>query len=139
MGDLYLGMLILALASAGLFAITRRSSRSLSAWLCNALAASVIVTAAIYSRLVWQQVELAEFLPFSNLIVVGNWFPLLAAVVAGLAWHRIHGGGFRKGVSCLAVTGAAWLAVVFPLLGEPPDCGNRWSRDGFGRDDCRRR
>ena len=33
----------------------------------------------------------AQVLPFSNLIVVGNWQPLMVSVLAGLLWHRLPG------------------------------------------------
>jgi len=131
MGDLYLGMVILAVLAAAVFALGRAWSGRLPAWACNVLCVGVILLAAWYAETLWQSVALAQFLPFSNLIVVGNWFPLLAAGLAGLGWTRISGGPARKLTTLGILTAVAWLAVVFPMLGQAPRCGDEWTREGF--------
>lgn len=71
---------------------------------------------------------LARWLPFSNLVVVGNWSPLAAAFLAGLAWRRIPGGIPRKYVLLVPLMGLCLYRAYGPLAGEPPRCGDLWER-----------
>lgn len=130
MADLYAGIAILGLLSVLVFLIAAKVGGRLSPVQTNVLASVVLLVAAIYTKTIWQEVALATLLPFSNLIVIGNWFPLLAAVVAGLVWQR-PGGALRRAVSCVALCGVAWLAVMWPVLGEPPVCRESVTTDGF--------
>ncbi len=131
MSDLYLGMLVLAALSVACLTISLWIGSRISPAVCDTAAIVVVALAALYAQSLWQKVSLAQALPFSNLIVVGNWFPLLASVVAGLAWRRIPGGWFRKAISNVTLCGTAWFAVLYPIFGEVPRCANAWTPDGF--------
>jgi hypothetical protein len=72
-------------------------------------------------------------LPLSNLIVIGNWLPLAAAFVAGLAWRLIPGGVLRRGWPVLILLGLGAFAAIQPLVGEPPECHDHWDHDGICR------
>lgn len=129
--DLYLGMLLVAAISGLAVAAGWRVQHHLSSRSCDVLAIAVVISAGFYGNFVWQRVALAELIPFSNLIVVANWFPIFAALLIGLAWERIPGGRLRRGLPCTVLYLAAWFAVVSPLLGESPSCENVWTDDGF--------
>ncbi|MCA9141231.1 MAG: hypothetical protein H6823_11820 [Planctomycetaceae bacterium] len=124
--DLLLGLLLLAIATMFATALGWQIGRRISGAWCDCFAVVVVVTAGIYGNFVWQRVSLAEAIPFSNLIVVANWFPIFAAFLVALAWQRIPGGSFRRGLSGVSLNLAAWFAVVYPLLGESPSCGDIW-------------
>lgn len=131
MGDIYTSLAILAFWAFSIFTATLWFGAQMKPIQLNALAIATTMLAGVYAMTLWQQVAMASLLPFSGLIVLSNWFPLLAAVVSGLAWHRIPGGTLRKAVPCVGLCATAWLAVLFPLLGEPPACDDLWTRDGF--------
>ncbi|MCA9122981.1 MAG: hypothetical protein H6822_02985 [Planctomycetaceae bacterium] len=131
MVDLFLGMLLLAVASAVALAAGLYVERQLSYRACDTLAIGVVLFAGIYGHSIWQRVALAELFPFSNLIVVANWFPIFAAFIIGLAWKRIPGGHCRRCLPSLALYLTAWFAVVTPILGESPRCDDVWTEDGF--------
>jgi hypothetical protein len=130
MSDLVVGFAIIALAAAGLFLLTCWLARRLSPWQCDVAALAVVILLIAYIRTVWYDPRLAELLPFSNLIVVGNWLPLFAATLAALVWRRMSGTIVRRRITASQLAVAGVLAAVFPLLGTVPRCGDRWDKLG---------
>lgn len=143
MTDLYLGLAIMTLLSGVLFGLTLLVTRRAPMWVVDGLAGLVVVGIAVYARWLWEETFVARLLPFSNLIVVSNWFPLAAAVLAGLVWRRIGNtpakflglgkGEFgslpRKLFAAIVLFGAAFFSMIWPLLGEAPECGTDWQGD----------
>lgn len=132
MYDLILGAVILAGLSLAVFAAVACASRRWALWACDCVAVVVIVLLGFYIRDVWDNIELARWLPFSNLIVLGNGFPLAMAVLAGLAWNRVPPPVTRKIFTPLLLLGASVFAVYFPFRGEVPECLYVWE-DGVCR------
>ncbi len=126
MGDIYLGLLILAVLDGALFIAGRAVAQRLSSHRCNRVAAFVFLLAAIYARVLWDHCVLARLLPFSNLIVLGNWCPLAAGFLSGLALKPSAQPGWRRWVSVIGFQGAAFAAVLTPLMGSAPRCGDDW-------------
>ncbi|MCA9071550.1 MAG: hypothetical protein KDA84_21635 [Planctomycetaceae bacterium] len=129
MSDLLWGFAILAILPAAMFALafvlTRpRKGRRLE-WLVAATALGVIC----YAMFLWDNILLAKLLPFSNLIVLGNWFPPFLGFLGGLAWNGITGSWLKKGVYLVGMLVLAIFAVVKPLQGTIPDCNDRWLND----------
>jgi len=131
MDDIYLGLAILFTSSIALFATALWLSQRRSRLVCNCLATSSIIALVLYIRFVWYSTDLAKLLPYSNLIVIGNWFPLVAAFLAGLVWRMVPGSKARRSLWLLTLATASVLAAVFPFLGEPPRCGHSWDQRGF--------
>jgi hypothetical protein len=65
-------------------------------------------------------------LPFSNLIVLSNWQPLLVSALAGLLWHRLPAQVWRKSTVTVALVAACLLSVYRPILAQPPAMHDRW-------------
>lgn len=141
MSDLALGILVLAGLSAIGFVAGSRLGRTLPerlAMLAGLAAAGALVA---YLALLSDDVVLAELLPVSSLIVVGNAVPPLASLLAGLAWSMIprEAGGpgrpvpiavnLRRLAVVVALEAAGWLAVARPLWGDAPRCRDRWEGD----------
>ena len=126
MADLYWAVVLMAALAGAAFWLSFQGTRSAPRWVCDALAAATILGVIVYARYVWQSPRLATFLPYSCLIVLGNWFLPAMGFLAGLVWRRVPGGLARKSVSfaALAITGS--YATLSPLLGVAPSCGNRW-------------
>ena len=124
--DLWWGFaLVLALAVA-LFLATASVARRLSSPALSGLAVLVVGALLLYIRSIWYDVRLANWLPFSNLIVVGNWLPLFAAVLAGVTWQKTRGCSWRRFGFAGALGCTALYALVYPVLGTAPRCESRW-------------
>ena len=129
MADLYVGLVILGGLAFAMFLGSLWCSYRISRVLSDLLAMLVVVVMFFYIRYLWYDVRLTTILPFSNLIVVGNWLPPLAGLLAGFSWRRIYGRIFRKTFCTSSLAVAACYAAVLPMLGEPPECGNEWDGD----------
>src|SRR5262249_5213226 len=108
---------------------------------------TTLATAA-YVAFLYNDVLIAKLLPFSNLIVVGNWIPPLTGLLAGLAWSLIprparptapatsttqpHAGESsrivlaRRLAVVVSLQTLGWLTVLRPLWGVAPRCRDRW-------------
>ena len=131
MADLYVGLVVLGGLSIGLFAGSLWCSYRISQLLSDLLAMLVVALMFFYIRHLWYDVRLTRILPFSNLVVIGNWLPPLAGLLAGFAWRRIYGRIFRKTICTSALAIAAGYAAVLPMLGEAPECRNDWNFEGI--------
>lgn len=130
MSDLLIGYVIIAALAAGLLLLTCWASRRLANWQCDVAAVAVVGLLIAYIRTIWYDPRLAELLPFSNLIVLGNWLPLFAAALAGLVWRRTAGARLRRAYTMAELGFVGALAAAFPLLGSVPQCGDRWDKLG---------
>ena len=133
MGDLYVGLAILFLASVAAFTGAVRFPRVSSKRRGLALMLAAGVATALYGWLLRDSVLLARCLPFSNLVVVGNWYPIAASVLAGLAWRHTPGGRLRRGWPVVGLAAVGVFAAIHPLLGRTPACGDRWDQQGICR------
>ncbi len=141
MSDLYLGIAIQVALMGGAFLLAWGMTRRASTVVCDLLAAITVIGIAVYARWFWENSLMATLLPFSNLIVVSNWFPLAAGFLAGLVWQRIRdtperipGIGTFRGLprrifSTVILAAAGVATLIAPLLGSPPVCGNEWQGD----------
>ncbi len=130
MGDIFLGLCILAGLACGLFQSGRLVAQRVSRRSANFLAALTFVGLAAYIIGLWDQVRLAQWLPFSNVIVLGNWFPLAAGFLGGLAFELSPRPGIRRLMPAASIQLAAVAAVIWPLIGSAPVCGNAWHSSG---------
>lgn len=126
MGDIYLGLLILAFFAIVAFGIGRAIGRRVSSRAANWLCLLTVVGLVAYIGCVWDKTTLVKWLPYSNLIVLGNWFPLEAGFLGGLASTQVGMAAWRRGLTIVVLQLAGIVVVLFPLLGESPRCGNAW-------------
>ncbi len=141
MCDLYLGIAIQVALMGVWFLLAWGMTRRASTVVCDLLAAITVIGIAVYARWFWENSLMATLLPFSNLIVVSNWFPLAAGFLAGLVWQRIRdtperipGIGTFQGLprrifSAVILAAAGIATLIAPLLGSLPVCGNDWQGD----------
>lgn len=128
MSDLIFAACILAGVSLAIFVTTARLARRLPRRLCDALAVAVVLGIGFYTRDVWDHTIVAEWLPVSSLIVLGNWFPPGIAVLAGLAWERVPPPLPRRIAPMLLLSASAAYSVYYPFRGEVPECHDRWEQ-----------
>ncbi len=131
MTDLYVGLAILGGLTIAMFLGSLWCSHRISRVMSDLLAMLVVVVMFFYIQHLWYNVRLTTFLPFSNLVVIGNWLPPLAGLLAGFAWRRIYGRVVRKTLCTSALAVVAGYAAVAPMLGEPPLCYDQWDVDGI--------
>jgi hypothetical protein len=128
MSDLIVGYAAIAAGAVIVFLATVWSARRLSPRAVDLVSVVVVAAMFLYIRQVWYHPVIAEWLPLSNLIVVGNWLPLFSAAIAGLVWRRTAPAPQRRMLTLSALAGSATLAAVFPLLGSAPQCSDKWDR-----------
>ncbi len=126
MYDLVVGIFVIGLLSALLFVTSLRLSRTLGDRTVHLLGILTVALIVCYVVHVQGHPELSRVLPFSNLIVVSNWQPLLVSVLAGLMWHRMPGRAWRRALPTTALVGACLLGVYRPILARPPKMNDRW-------------
>jgi hypothetical protein len=127
--DLLIGVLIIGLLSAMLFIVSLRLSRALGDRLNNLLAIMIVTLIVGFVVHVQGRIALARVLPFSNLIVVSNWQPLLVSALAGLIWRRLPRQFWRRSIVTVALVGACLTSVYSPILAAPPTLQDRWDGD----------
>lgn len=128
MTDLYVGVAIMTVLSVILGVATAIVSRKAPDRLVDLLALLTITLIVAYIVWLWDDISLAHLLPFSNLIIVGNWMSLLAGVLAGLVWRRLRKQGFRRVVVVILLGGIGFYSLIQPMLGEPPECQDKWQQ-----------
>ncbi len=131
MTDLYFGMAVMAVLSVIVFAASFRIAGRCSRSVIDALALLIVAGIFAYIRYAWYHTRLATLLPYSNLVILGNWFPLAAGALAGLAWHRVPGRVWRKSFSVVGLVGAAAYTLMWPVCGTAPRCEDAWTADGI--------
>ena len=127
MGDIYLGLLVLAVFSTAMFGAGRAIGRRVSPRAANWLSLLTVISLVAYIACVWDKTLLVGLFPFSNLIVLGNWFPLVAAFLGGLAFSQIAMPPWRRSLTAFGLQLAAVVVVLFPFMGDVPRCGHVWS------------
>src|SRR5262245_48393073 len=116
MNDLVWGILIIGLLSAMLLVGTLRVARSLQPRTANLLAIMIVAMLLAYALLLHDSVALTHILPVSNLIVLGNWTPLLVAVFAGVVWWRIPASTIRRTMVVGAIVAVCLVTIYRPIL-----------------------
>ncbi len=128
--DLYAGLAIMAIATFFVLALTIRLTRTISKREATGTGIVVAMLILLYFKYIWNQTLISRFLPVSNLVLLSNWFPLIAAFLAGITWTHGYGSRLRRALfGGTLISLAAWL-LVHPLLGSPPQCKNKWDRNG---------
>lgn len=127
--DLLTGLSIILAITLVAFVATVRLSRERSPRTRNLIGIGTIAIGTAYFCIAWNQPLLAQLIPTSGLIVLGNWFPVFAAVLAGLV-HVDVTSPVRRAVPIAALSLVAAGAMAYPMLGARPECGAAlWQRD----------
>lgn len=126
MTDLYLGIAAMLILGLGCFHTTRRMATGWPRWTNDALALLAVLLILAYVRSWWNDPRLTLILPYSNLIIIGNWFLPLIGVLAGLTWARLVERRSRRWVAIVLLFGAGTYSTLSPVLGQPPRCTNQW-------------
>lgn len=127
--DLLQGLAVLCLLSGAIFECGFRLARGGRRW----ISATLFCLASAIAAGAWLhgQLHVARILPFSNVILVGNWLPLAAAMLmGGIAAVRQMPAGRRIVLAGMLGT-VAWYTVVEDLSAPAPPVGPPRFWQGF--------
>ena len=127
MSDLLSLLLLLSLASGALFFTTARLTRNCHPHTRNLIALLTVLGGGLYIAFLWNHPRLTTLIPHGSVLILGNWFPLLAAVLSGVTWSSQSGRSrARKSVLSSVIVGVAVWSAIHPIIGSQPECENRW-------------
>jgi hypothetical protein len=127
MTDLWLAAGAMAGTSAVLFCFGLALGRRLSPRAAAAVALTACAFIVAFVLLLSDNILLARLLPFSSLIVLGDWLPPAVALLAGLAWRRMPGHAARKAVLVFPLVALCGFRSYGHLFGDVPALGpDRW-------------
>lgn len=129
MWDIYWGLAVSLALSVMLFLTARAVGKRLSSRLSTLLVCALLLLIIVYIRDIWNTRWIASLLPFSNLIVLGNWLPQATAILSGLSWHVLPSQAYRRPVYAGLLLLLSLYAQCHPLWGNVPECRDEWSQD----------
>lgn len=91
-----------------------------------ALLSTCVGLIVLYLFYLWDDILLANLLPFSNLIVIGNWLPPMTGLIAGIAWKSMPGSLRRRNGYTAVEILIAGIAMLLPVWGTAPECEEHW-------------
>jgi len=127
--DIWTGLIFVAIVFVAIVLLTQRVSTLVSGTTRSLIGAGALLFGAAYVVYAQNDVRLARYLPFSNLLVVGNAVPYFAAVIVGLVGAEPRLSIPRRIVATTALAFISTYATVKPLLGVVPACKNDWNGD----------
>ena len=129
MGDIFFGIGVMCIAGAAMFVVGLRLTHKLPHRMCLGLATLTVALTFGYGRVIRDRIVFAKVLPFSNLVVLGNLFPIFSGLLAGLAWGLIPGKAWRKCITIVPLIMIA-LHVSYSWLFLPvPSTHDDWKGD----------
>lgn len=129
MADIVIGALIMLAICSLVFIVGLKATQHRSKRLGNLVAIFVVLLTIAYIVFLWDHAALTRLIPLSNVIVLGNFFPIGAAVLSGVACGRLSKYPLRQGVTALAMLIAGGIGLFWPMLGFPPECKGEWEGD----------
>ena len=124
--DICIGIATVVVLAVGLFALGLRLTGPLSNRVTVVIELLIVISIVLYARALCDSALLARVLPFSNVIVLGNWLPLFAGFLAGVAWRHIPGRVWRRCVTVVPLVLVATYCAYGGMLAPPPQCGDQW-------------
>jgi hypothetical protein len=127
MNDLRLAAAVMAAVTIAAFALGLALGRRLPPRAGAALAFAVCAFIVAFVFHLSDRLLIARLLPFSGVIVLGDWLPPAVAVLAGLAWRRMPGAPWRRAVLVVPLVTICGLRSYGRLFGDVPPLGQaRW-------------
>ncbi|MDB4794322.1 hypothetical protein OAG51_02760 [Pirellulaceae bacterium] len=128
--DIYLGIAIMIVVSSLFNSFTLIIVSRFRRRIADFFAILAMFGMIIYIAFLWDKAEITWFVPYSNAIIVGNWFPIVTAVLSALVYHRIRQKGIRKYAPVIVLNLVGIYAMLHPIIGDTPICENKV--DEFG-------
>lgn len=78
----------------------------------------------VYLTCLWDAPILVKLLPYSGVIILGNWLPVVASWFAGVCSSTVGIPAWRRVVFSAGLMGLSVYSLMSPLIGESPRCMN---------------
>ena len=127
MADIYSGAMIMLSICSLLWIVGLKATQHRSGRLGLMVASLVVLIIVAYIVFFWDNAILTSLIPYSNVILLGNFFPIGAAVLSGVACGRLKEFPFRQAATAIAMLIAGGVGLFWPLLGSPPECKDKWA------------
>ncbi|MEC9091194.1 MAG: hypothetical protein VX438_00715 [Planctomycetota bacterium] len=131
--DIYSGIVIMIFVSILFFWFTVIVSSKFPRRVADVFAVFALLGMILYIRYLWDKAEISWFVPYSNAIILGNWFPVITAILSALVYHRIPGEKFRKYGMVTLLNLVGIYALFQPIVGITPECKNQIDEFGIAR------
>lgn len=131
--DLLIGFALIIAISSALAWVANRLAKGYAQRTKAILCCTVMATASLWWVGLRHQPLSAHILPFSNLIILGNWTPLFCAVLAGIAFGSSKGPVLRRLLAPLCLMLVGFYTLIHPLLGNKPTIGPPMTTAGVVR------
>lgn len=102
-----------------------------SAQFANIIALTSVVALLVFGGAIHGSIRLAEWLPLSSVIVLGNWFPLVSALFAGVILGQRTAPLPRRTASGLLILSLGMYAVATDLMVQTIPPSRSRFRDGI--------
>jgi hypothetical protein len=122
MADLYSSLIFMGLLSAAAVVAGSQAAGTGSPRVVIGSQAVAAVLMLVYMSCLWERPLLAQLLPFSSTIVLGNWLPVLGCFCSGICLRTLSIRLWRRVLLSSLLCGLAGYSLVSPLLGESPMC-----------------
>lgn len=133
MTDIYSGAFIMLSICSLLWIVGLKATQHRSRRLGNLVASLVVLMIVAYIVFLWDNAVLTSLIPYSNVIVLGNFFPIGAAVLSGIACGRLSKFRGRQAATAIGMLFAGVAGLAWPMIGRTPECGDKWDREGIHR------
>lgn len=121
MWDIYAGIGIIVAVSILFFAFTRLISSRFPRRVADGFAVLTMLLMCLYIYFLWDQAEVVWLVPYSNAIIIGNWFPVITAMLSALVYRRVPPRSPRKYWVVILLNLVGFFALVQPILGKVPE------------------
>lgn len=128
--DLAWGLLVLAGVSLLIFIVSSRVAQQASSHTSTIMAAVACGCMVVFSLTVHGKLVIAQWLPLSNAIILGNALPPGAALLAGVLAGRRSIPIWRRWLLIVGLTVGCWWSVLVNFLPGPQHSDGRWTSDG---------
>ncbi len=130
MADLVRGLLILAGVSLVIFITSAQIARRVSSRVSTMMAAVACIFMVVFSLTVHGKLVIAQWLPLSNAIILGNLLPPGAALLTGVLSGRRSIPGWRRWLLIVCLTTGCWWSVLINFLPGPQGSDDVWTSEG---------
>lgn len=112
--DLICAVVMQLMLSAGVFFLGTQIGRKRFAG--NLTAILAMVATLWFAIQLHGNLAITKLLPVSNAIILGNWFPLFASILAGVLYSHEITPHWRRLCLCLIILAASWLTVLWNAI-----------------------
>lgn len=126
--DLIVGAALILILALMMFCCAVVLSRRAGHGVVVSVVVGTIALLGVFLLCLHGRLALARLLPFSNVIVVGNWVPVGVGVLAGIALGNRRAQRWRRVVLFVVLVGLGLFSLFRPLVRSAPPIGNaKWT------------